>query len=101
MISSGKNLPEGPEYWKDTNILRAGAFVNQLIKLDVVENKLSIGLVKGDEDLIALTFTTRERINATQSLTGHDIKKQPANTNEPKTRQELMKDLINSEGGTL
>lgn len=101
VISSGKNLPEGPEYWKDTNILRAGAFVQQLIKLGVVENKLSIGLVKGDEDLIALTFTTRERINATQSLTGHDFKKQPANTNGPKTRQELMKDLIKSEGGTL
>lgn len=77
VISSGKNLPRGPEYWKDTNILRAGAFVARLKAMGTEENKLSIGVVKGGEDQIILTFYNRERLSVIQDLTGHNAGQLP------------------------
>lgn len=76
VISSGDGLPRGPKYWKDINILRAGAFVHQLKKMGVEENKLAIGLVAGEEDQMILTFYSRERKNVTQSLSGYSVQKQ-------------------------
>lgn len=76
VVSSGKFLPRGPQYWKDINILRAGSFVHELKKMGVEENKLGIGIVLGKEDQMILTFYSRERKNVAQSLTGHDTKKQ-------------------------
>lgn len=74
VMSSGKTFPEGPAYWDDTNILRAGAFVDRLKKLGVEENKLSIGITKGKKDKITLTFINRERIHAIQSLTDYKVR---------------------------
>lgn len=76
VISSGKKLPNGPKYWEDTNILRAGAFVALLGKMGIDDNKLSIGMVKGEEDQMFLTFYSRERVSVIQSLTGHEARKQ-------------------------
>lgn len=71
VISSGKNLPSGPKYWENLTVLRAGAFAARLKELGVEENKIAIGIIKGPQDQIALTFLTRERINAVQSLSDH------------------------------
>lgn len=74
VISSGDRLPTGPDYWRDINILRAGAFVHRLKKMGVAENRLAIGIVMGAEDQMSLTLYSRERKNISQSLTGHDVK---------------------------
>lgn len=83
VISSGERLPLGPEYWKDINILRAGAFVARLTKMGVTDNQLSIGMVKGEEDQMFLTFYTRERINVSQGLVGHQTDKFPGIKQNP------------------
>ncbi len=77
VVSSGKNLPSGPNYWLDNNILRAGAFIHQLGKMGVAENQMSMGIMKGRDNLITATFYNRERINAIQDLGGHEAKKMP------------------------
>ncbi len=77
VIYSGKVLPSGPRYWEDINILRAGAFASQLEKMGVPGNKLSIGMVKGEEDRMVVTFYNRERLSAVQELTGHGTEKLP------------------------
>jgi len=76
LISTGKALPAGPRYWEDLNILRAGAFVAKLKELGVAENQLSVGVVPGQEDLITLTFRSRERKSSQQKLTGHSAVRQ-------------------------
>lgn len=78
IISSGKRLPNGPKYWEDINILRAGAFVGLLKNKGADDSKISIGMIKGEEDQMSLTFYNRERLSVVQSLTGHETKKLPA-----------------------
>ncbi len=80
IVSSGKNLPAGPKYWLDNNVLRAGAFIHQLKKMGVAENQMSMGIVKGPENLITVIFYNRERINAIQGLGDHETKKIPGNS---------------------
>lgn len=82
VISSGKTLPRGPKYWENTDILRAGAFVSLLKKMGVDDNKLSIGMVKGEEDRMFLTFYNRERLSVVQTLSGHETKKRPSGTRD-------------------
>ncbi len=82
VISSGKTLPKGPEYWKNLSILRAGAFVKLLRKSGVAGNQLSIGIAARQEDRLTLTFYTRELSESIQSLKGHDTRKLPANSGQ-------------------
>lgn len=82
VISSGKTLPKGPEYWKDINILRAGAFVRTLKKHGVAGNQLSIGIIADEKDRLTLTFFTRERAASIQSLKGHDTRKLPTRSGQ-------------------
>lgn len=89
VISSGNRLPQGPEYWKDINILRAGAFVGRLTKMGVKDNQLSIGMVKGEEDRMFLTFYTRERISVSQGLVGHQTEKLPVTKQIPSKEENL------------
>ncbi|WP_339865644.1 flagellar motor protein MotB [Paremcibacter congregatus] len=77
VLSAGKTLPRGPRYWEDLNILRAGAFVHALKKKGVPGDQISIGIVKGAEDNVSITFYTRERINVNQNLKDHAIKNGP------------------------
>lgn len=89
VIFSGKNLPGGPKYWENINILRAGAFVTQLQEMGVEENKLSIGMVKGQEDRMVLSFYNRERLSAVQGLAGHEIRKGSAPTNKKTVNENI------------
>ncbi|MCF6195838.1 MAG: flagellar motor protein MotB [Emcibacter sp.] len=91
VISSGKGLPKGPEYWKDITILRAGAFVYELKKMGVAEDKLAIGVVQGKDDMMVLTFYNRERKNIRQRLTGHETQKLPATQNQENPKSEPPK----------
>ena len=94
VISSGNGLPKGPQYWKNINILRAGAFVHQLKAMGVEENKLGIGIVPGEDDQMILTFYSRERKNVRQNLIGHDTSRQPSSSGQDKN-------TTNSEGEGL
>lgn len=100
VLSAGSSLPQGPRYWKDVNILRAGAFVAELKKLGVPGNKLSIGIVKGEEDRMFITFFNRERKSIMQSLSGHETKKLPPKTND-EAQQESNRDQNLDEGDGL
>ncbi|WP_321391670.1 hypothetical protein [Emcibacter sp.] len=70
LVSTGKALPEGPQYWKDVNILRAGAIVAKLEDMGISGNQISIGVARNDDALITVTFYNRERISSRQSLSG-------------------------------
>ncbi|WP_417317907.1 hypothetical protein [Emcibacter sp.] len=72
LVSTGKDLPQGPQYWKDLNILRAGAIVAKLEDLGVAGDQISIGVVTGKKNRITVTFFNREKINSRQSLSGFD-----------------------------
>jgi len=80
LISTGKNLPKGPKYWQNLNILRAGAFVHKLKTMNVAENLISIGVVKGRRDQATLTFQTRDLKTSVQGLLGHETQKRPKNS---------------------
>ncbi|NOZ43248.1 MAG: hypothetical protein GXP02_08825 [Alphaproteobacteria bacterium] len=69
-VSSGKALPQGPEYWKNLTILRAGAFAPQLKKMGVAGNQISVGITTGVQDRMTLTFYTRQVSAVVQSLSG-------------------------------
>ncbi len=105
VISTGESLPQGPKYWEDINILRAGAFVAQLTAMGVEENKLAIGMIKGKEDRMFLTFYTRERLSAVQGLTGHETQKLPpeilGETNKEKLNLNSLQDKKNDRGDDL
>lgn len=73
IVYTGKKLPKGPEYWKDLYILRAGMLVRTLENLGVSGNQLSTGVVEGNADLFQISFFTRERVSARQSLTKNDL----------------------------
>ena len=94
VISSGERLPSGPKYWENITIQRAGAFVARLTKMGVKDNQLSIGIVKGEEDQMFLTFTTRERINVSQGLANHQTDKLPTARKNPEKKEKINPDNL-------
>ncbi len=96
VMSSGKVLPKGPKFWEDLIILRVGAFVKLLKDKGVEEDKISIGVVKGQDDLITMTLFTRERKTASQSLAGHETTKtkMPAEEMSPKILPKTLNDTV-------
>ncbi|VAX03865.1 hypothetical protein MNBD_ALPHA03-90 [hydrothermal vent metagenome] len=94
VISTGKILPQGPKYWQDLNILRAGAFVHKLSEMNVAENQMSIGVVKGPKEQVTLTFHNRDIKASVQGLAGHETQKMPKNyLNEQSGQDESGQDL--------
>ena len=72
LVSTGDTLPAGPQYWKDLNILRAGAIVEKLEDMGVAPDQISIGVVGKGDKRIKVTFFNRERIGSRQSLSGFE-----------------------------
>jgi len=74
VISTGESLPQGPKYWENIAILRAGSFIKQLTRRGVEDNKLSMGVKTGEDGWITVTFFTRDRVNTVENLKGYDTK---------------------------
>ncbi|MFC7050508.1 hypothetical protein [Emcibacter nanhaiensis] len=72
LVSTGDSLPAGPQYWKDLNILRAGAIVTKLEDMGVAPDQISIGVAGEGKNRIRVTFFNRERISARQTLSGFE-----------------------------
>jgi hypothetical protein len=68
VIYTGDKLPSGPEYWKDLNILRSGAFVKSIVQRGARPDQLSIGVAEGENNLVSLTFHTRNKEKSKQNL---------------------------------
>ncbi|MCF6216545.1 MAG: flagellar motor protein MotB [Emcibacter sp.] len=95
VISSGMSLPQGPRYWQDLTILRAGAFVHKLTQMNVAENQMSIGVVKGPKEQVTLTFHNREVKTSVQGLADHETKKRPKDSlNEQSGQDQSGQDLL-------
>ncbi len=94
VISSGTSLPQGPRYWQNLTILRAGAFVHKLSEMNVAENQMSIGVVKGPKEQVTLTFHNRDIKTSVQGLEGHETQKRPENSlNEQSGQDQSGQDL--------
>ncbi|WP_138380194.1 OmpA family protein [Luteithermobacter gelatinilyticus] len=68
LVYTGRDLPQGPKYWEDLHILRAGAIVHRLKNMGVPEEQISTGVVQGDKNKVEITFYNRERLSSIQSL---------------------------------
>lgn len=77
IIFTGRKIPKGPEYWKDLDILRAGALVRMLEKLGVSGNQISTGVVEGANGAFQISLFTREHQSAVQSLKNHAVEGTP------------------------
>lgn len=71
-VYTGDRFPEGPEYWSDNLILRAGAIVKKMTEMGVREDQLSIGVSPGEDSLLKITFFIRDETSSRQDLKNAD-----------------------------